>query len=360
MSVANRPKIAILCRFPISFIESESKEPSGYHCVWLIVLHKILRLQNKYDIHWITLDKATKTPYTKDLQGQTFHILPKARMTIGLWTRYAFDRWQIHNELKKISPDIVHAWGTEDCYGLAASRYSGKKILSIQGLLIAYAQRANIARFEQRQGRLYEEITLRRFSHITVESEWGKERVKELNPNASVRCWEYAIADYFYHQERALSAEPFCVIAGSNTPVKNVKCAIEAFSKPELGHVKLYMAGVKPGDYNNLPHNIIPLGFVPHTEMTKLLSSCWALIHPSLADTCPNIVKESRVMGLPVVVTTECGAKQYICHEKSGYVVSSDDAEAIAQAVLALTENKEKNLSMGEHDRERCRIAISQ
>ena len=120
------------------------------------------------------------------------------------------------------------------------------------------------------------------------------------------------------------------------------------------------MAGVHPGEYENLPHNIIPLGFVPHHEMTKLLSTCWALIHPSLADTCPNIVKESRVIGLPVVATEDCGAKMYIKHSKSGFIVPPNDVDAIAEAALSMTDSKEKNLVMGNYDRERCRTAISQ
>lgn len=355
-----RQTIAILCNFPLSYIEDNANEPSKYHCVWLIVLHKILQLQNQYDIHWVVLNKSIKKPFIKVLDGQTFHLLPKARLTIGHWTRFVYDRLWIQRELKKIKPDLVHAWGTEDCYGLAASRHKGKKLLSIQGLLVAYSQRAPIVPFEQRQGRFYEALTARRFSHITVESEWGRERVKELTPHSSVICWEYAIADYFYHIERNLSDQPTCVIAGNNTPVKNVRCAISAFSKPELQHIKLYMAGVHPGEYENLPHNIIPLGFVPHHEMTKLLSTCWALIHPSLADTCPNIVKESRVIGLPVVATEDCGAKMYIKHSKSGFIVPPNDVDAIAEAALSMTESKEKNLVMGNYDRERCRTAISQ
>lgn len=358
--MSDKPCIAILSNFPLAYLTSNTQEPAGYHCVWLLVLHKILQLQDKYDIHWISLDKKVKKPFSRVLEGQTFHFLPKARMQIGLRTRYAYDRWQIRKALKSIKPDLVHAWGTEDCYGLAASRFRGKKLLSIQGLLVACAQRARIAEFEQKQGRFYEKTTMRRFSNITVESQWGAERVRELNPDANVRCWEYAIADYFYNVERNISPEPCCVIAGNNTPVKNVGCAVKAFSKPELRHIKLYMAGVQEESFKNLPPNIIPLGFVPHYEMSKLLASSWALIHPSLADTCPNIVKEARVMGLPVVVTTECGAKQYVCHEKSGYIVHPNDADAIANAALAMTSSQQQSLSMGEYDRERCRNAISQ
>ena len=93
--------------------------------------------------------------------------------------------------------------------------------------------------------------------------------------------------------------------------------------------------------------------------MRELLAETWCLVHPSLADTCPNIVKEARVMGIPAIVTTECGAKQYIVHEKSGYIIPCDNDLALADAVLKITKTAETSLSMGAYDQERCRKALS-
>ena len=355
-----RPRIAILAHFPLSYLHSAGTEPKEYHCVWLIVLHQILISIKEYDFHWIVPDKSVQAPCVIKSGNQTFHQIPKARSTIGLYSAYAYDRWQIQKILKEVKPDLLHAWGTENCYGLAASSFPGKKILSIQGLLVAYAQRARLALFERLQGSFYEAYTLKRFTYITTESPWAADRVRELNPHAQVRCWEYAISNSFYDIEREPSPEPCCIMAGSNTPVKNVSCAIRAFKRPELSHIKLFIAGVNQGDYAELPDNIIPLGFIPHEDMAKRLSSSWCLVHPSLADSCPNIVKEARVIGLPAIVTHDCGAKQYIADGQSGFVVRPDDDEALANAVLKVTQSKQTSLEMGEFDRARCREAISQ
>ena len=355
-----RPKIAILAQFPLSYILSEGVEPNGYHCVWLIVLHQLLRSVCDYDFHWIVPNKTIQTPRVVRFNNQTFHLVPKARSIIGLCSAYAYDRWQIKKVLDDLKPDLLHAWGTEDCHGLAASTFKGKKLLSIQGLLVAYAQRARIAWFERIQGSIYEAYTLRRFALITTESPWAADRVRELNPYSLIKCWEYAIPSTFYDIERHPSPEPCCIMAGSNTPVKNVLCAIRAFSRPELSHVKLYIAGVKPGDYAQMPDNVIPLGFIPHEDMAQALSVSWCLVHPSLADSCPNIVKEARVMGLPAIVTHDCGAKQYVVDRKSGFVVKPNDVDELANAVLCVTQSKQISLTMGEFDRSRCRDAISQ
>jgi glycosyltransferase involved in cell wall biosynthesis len=197
------------------------------------------------------------------------------------------------------------------------------------------------------------------YSHITSESQWGIERSKELVPQASTHLWDYAANQLFYNGTRHLSPTPTCLIAGTNTPVKNVTCAIEAFSRPELSHITLYLAGIAEGQYEKLPHNIIPLGRLNREALKEKLSTVWCLVHPSLADTCPNIVKEARVMGVPCVVTTECGAKQYVIHEKSGYIIPVKNSEALAKAVLKITESEETSLRMGAYDHERCREDLS-
>lgn len=355
-----RPIIAILAGFPIDYLTSQGEDPKGYHCVWLIVLHQLLKYIDEYEWHWIVPHKSIKAPRNIQVDNQQFHLVPKARTTLGLYSAYVYDRRQINKVIKKLQPDLLHAWGTENCYGLAASSFGGKKVLSIQGLLVACAQRARIARFERLQGRFYEAYTLKKFTHITTESQWAADRVLELNPEAQVTLMEYAIPTSFYKTERNLSANPSCLLAGSNTPVKNVACAIRAFRRPELSHIKLYLAGVNQGDYANLPSNIIPLGFVPHEQISEKLASAWCLVHPCLADSCPNIVKEARVTGVPAIVTHDCGAKQYVIHGKSGFVIRPDDDESLASAVLSLTQSQQLNLEMGEYDRQRCREAISQ
>jgi glycosyltransferase involved in cell wall biosynthesis len=65
-------------------------------------------------------------------------------------------------------------------------------------------------------------------------------------------------------------------------------------------------------------------------------------------------------MGIPAIVTHDCGAKQYVIDGKSGFVVKPNDDEALAKAVLSVTQSVQRSMEMGEFDRSRCRDAISQ
>lgn len=353
-----KKKIAILADYPVWLHERSHGQEGRHYAVWLVALHEAWAAVSDYEIHWITLSREKKRREEYERKGQFFHVLPCGSRRVAQRLHYLVDRWKIGRCLRDIKPDLVHAWGSEGCYGLCAADFAGKKLFSLQGALTAYARRAPMPPFAVRQAR-WEEFTFRAVGHITTESEWAREQVLELVPEANVMLWEYAAEERFFRAERQPSPLPCCLLAGSHTPIKNVDLAVRAFSRPELRHVTLYLAGVAPGAYDSLPDNIIPLGFVNRERLQELLEQCWALVHPSLADCCPNIVKEARAMGLPCVVTTECGAKQYVVHGQSGFVISPHDEQALVESVLAMTADLQTSLSMGEEDRTRCREALS-
>ena len=353
-----KPRIAILGDFPIGNISATYLPRSSFYPSWLYMLHKAFSNSDDFDLHWLIVDKNCKKADIVSVENQTFHILPGTGLTIGLYTAYLYNRWQVAQCVKKIKPNLFHAWGTERFYGLCAKDFKGKSILSVQGLLKAYMQRGTVSKFERRHS-IYEPSVLKKVNYITTESPWARDRVLEIEPNANIALCDYAVEPIFFSVTRNLSDEPSCLISCSNAPIKNIDLAISAFSSPELSHIKLYLAGVSAERYANLHSNIIPLGRLNREELVFHLSHCWCLIHPSLADTGPTSVKEARVAGVPVVLTTECGAKQYVEHGKSGYIIEPKDKQALIDAVLAVTGSQQTSLDMGSFDVERCRKALS-
>lgn len=355
----SRKKIAILGSFPAWLIDETIPNGKGHFAVWLVSLyHALSELSDTYEIHWITFCRGIKKAKRFTSQNQHFHIFPETSLTLGQYTHYIRERFLIKREIKKIAPDIVHAWGTETFYGLAGKDYKNKNILSMQGVLTAYAQRAPMPKFQVRQSK-YEKETMGSYCVVTAESPWALERCKELATSPRFELLEYAANDFFFSVKRELSPTPTCFLAGTDTPVKDITSAIQAFSMPELSHINLYLAGVSPENHPDLPSNIIPLGRIGREEIAEHLKKTWCLVHPSLADCCPNIVKEARVIGIPCIVTHECGAKQYICDQRSGFVIPVKSPDKIAEAVLNITASQNATLSMGLYDHERCRSALS-
>lgn len=356
--MSRKPVIAILADFPLHLVNPAFSKRGWHSATWLVSVYEMLKNNDTYEVHWIRFQKGIHRRIDFESGNQNFHVLPAYSLSWGQKTAYLHARIQMKCLLRRIKPDVVHAWGTEQRYAACAAAYKGKNILSMQGVLTAYVERAPMPDFVCRQAR-YEKKWFEKFSLVTSESEWGIEMVRGICPGVTASRWEYAARDAFFKTERQPSAEPICLFGGTDTPVKDLDSAIAAFSSPELAHVQLWLAGVSAEARPNLPPNIKALGGVGAEEMVKLMSQAWCLVHPSLADTSPNIVKEARVMGLPAVVTTECGGKQYIEQGKSGFIIKSRDVQALRDAVLAMTRDRETSLAMGAHGREECRRLLS-
>ena len=354
-----KQRIAILADYPTWLIDPSLPEFHGHYAVWLVALSDAFEHQQDYEIHWITLRKDIQTTRHIEAKGQHFHILPRARRMIGLYSGYIYDRGLIKNCISSIKADLVHAWGIEDCYALSGGDFKGKKILSIQGLLKAYLKRGRMDSFAKRHS-FYEAHAIRHYQHITTESAWATEQLGEITTNATTYHFEYAVEKRFFKTCRNLSQQASCLFAGTDTPIKNIDSLIEAFSADEMQHIHLYLAGVSTESRPGLPNNITALGRLNREELAAQLAGTWCLVHPSLADTGPTIVKEARVMGIPVILSSQCGSKQHIVEGESGFIIDPMDTKALQQHVLHICESAQRSLEMGAFNQELCRQDLSE
>ncbi|MFO1522274.1 MAG: glycosyltransferase [Kiritimatiellia bacterium] len=69
------------------------------------------------------------------------------------------------------------------------------------------------------------------------------------------------------------------------------------------------------------------LGMVTSQRLQAEMSRAWALVLPSRADTSPNVVKEARVVGLPVVVSPHGGHAGYVEDGVDGRIVGTGDPD---------------------------------
>lgn len=361
-----RKVVAVLADYPFWIHIPELEAFRVHPAAWLAAVQSafsdkvgIAEAYEQYELHWVVLTKAVKKERTVELDSHYLHLLPGGSRTLSQFLRYWPNRLRVHRFLKRLKPDLVHAWGTESAYGICAKDYKGPKLFSVQGLINACIQRSAMSNFMVRLAK-FEKETLASMPVITAESEWARERVLELVPQADVRIWDYAVEPRFFTARKEMSPKPTCLLAGTNSLHKNVPLAIRAFSRPELRHVTLFLAGVAPGEYQNLPENIIPLGRVGRDRMVELLQEAWLLVHPSLVETGPTIVKEARVMGVPCVLSVDCGAKRYIAQGKSGYIIEPNNEQQLVDAVLAVTKDMQTALAMGVYEQDKCRTLLSE
>ena len=193
-------KVAIISNFPAWLVNKDVPVRQGHYPVWLMPLYDSFHHCADYEIHWLTLSRNIKSPIRFTKGNQYFHILPCGSRTIGLYTMYIADRLRMFRELSSISPDLIHSWGTENCFGLCAYDYRKrtKWLHSVQGLLKAYMQLGEMSRFHRHQS-AYEPRVLRSADFITAESPWSADKVRETAPDANILVWDYAVESRFFH-----------------------------------------------------------------------------------------------------------------------------------------------------------------
>lgn len=357
----SRPILAIVSDMPLGrLLPNEFQKKDHSLTPWIFSLFHVLSTQTEYDIHWITLKKYVRKHTVRTLLHQTIHILPDSSLAVGLLTNHFLASMKIQRLLNQLNPNLIHVWGIELAYATACKTQSPTKLLSYQGSLIAYCQRSKMKIFPRIQA-FWEKRTTPKYHHITCESPWIHDRILEISPTSQISLIEYGVEESFHHVERLPSSSPECLFVGNISELKGIKYLIQAFMKPSLQHVQLYIAGSGPLRKKLEPistPNIHWLGTLQRPELQKRLSSAWCLVHPTLADSSPNCVKEARVIGLPVVTTCEGGQTQYVIDGKSGYIVPVRNSEAISQAILSLTESLEKNIAMGLYEIEEVRKAL--
>lgn len=353
--------LAILADFPIHTLPGMGETPPAHHATWLPPIAAGLEYQTDLEIHWITLTKAVSRYQTVHHLGQTFHLLPRRKLSVEILTQFIRERKAIRQLLQTLQPDLVHAWGTEQGYALAAADWTGRSLLSIQGILTVCCQRTQMPWLTRIQA-ISERKALAKTQHLTVESPWGAQHLRTLAPNAEITLLEYGVDPACFPMKRDLSEKPVAVFLGTVSHLKGSDTLLKAFSDPRLAAIELHLYGDGDRrliDRQDYPPNIQFKGHQSRQKALEALSHAWCLVHPTRADTSPNAVKEARVIGLPVITTPEGGQTQYVENGISGYIHPAGDTEQLIRAVLAVTATQETSLTIGANRQAHCRALLA-
>jgi len=336
-------KIVVLADFPVFLIPGSGIEHRPAHyATWLPQLAEGFSGHlDEFEFHWITLSDALSEPRQVMHLGQHVHLLPKAARGRAA-SLYRQDMKAIRDLIGDIQPDLVHGWGTEDVYGWAAVRLHPNHIVSMQGILTYYIRRNRYPLRFYLQAAL-EAWVLARARLVTVESRWGRRQLVPFRFEKPVECVEYGVNSRWFEATWNPDPErPAAIFVGGVNPRKGVQDLVGAFSSPELKHAECWIVGDgDPGFTESLKakssSNIKWLGRKPMEETIALMEKAWCLVLPTRADTSPNVIKEARVLGLPVITTRDGGQSDYIHDGENGFLVRPGDIPGLVSAIKETT-----------------------
>ena len=345
-------RIAIIAQFPIDVLDGVmAGRGAGPAATWLPQLAMAWEKQSELDIHWVVLGRGAGSREPISKWGQTFHVVSSPGISVSLLLGRWPQRLRYGRLLAELRPDLVHCWGTENLHGAALEVFAGPSILSMQGIIGTLYKTGDLKGWRWWLFKHWEPAALRQATVVTSESNWGLARVAEMVPGKPLRRIEYGVYPSYYEVAWApLPDAPEILYAGGLCRLKGTDVLLEMLKRHPERRWKMVFAGSgyleEPLRALNDPR-VEVLGNLTTHALQARMSRAWALVHPSRADTSPNVVKEARVIGLPIVASPHGGHAEYVEHGVDGLRVDSEDPEAWFAALDGLCRDYEKCQAMG-------------
>ena len=354
-------RVAMLCNFPLHTLEnSPTRFLQGQHATsWLVDLPEAFSRAQGPEMHWITVSDQVDKKFTFPANGGLFHVLPTSKQGRAS-SFFIQDRRRIQACLQEVRPDVVHGWGTEDVYALAAVRSGRPNIVSMQGILSKIVLKSWMHPREYFQA-ILELYCLRKAQVITTESEWGAAVVRRRRGNKPMEVVEYGVQKTFFSTQWKPAAEKnLTIFVGSIRAGKGIQDLVEAFRDPALSGSELVVVGGVEGEWaeklqKTAPPNIRWLGRKSAEETAQYMAKAWCLALPTRADTSPNVVKEARVIGLPVITTRNGGQASYVQDGEDGYFVECGDVKGLVQKLRIVLGSLATSEKLGKVGQQRYR-----
>lgn len=334
-------KVCIFSEFPLSALDGDfSGRGGGQAATWLPQLAKAWEHASGIEFHWAVFDRGAHAQECMHAWNQTFHRIPTPGISASLLLGRLPHRLAARNLLLQIKPDLIHCWGTENLNGSALMHFNGPSILSMQGVISTYFKTGDLKGWRWKLFRHWEPQSIRKASVVTSESQWGLEQVESIVPGITLRKVEYGVHPAYYSIPwKPEPTQPRILFVGGLNRLKGVDILLAMLKRHPIRPWKMIFAG---GGYLadvlrdlNDP-GIEVLGLIRSAQVQEEMSKAWALVMPSRADTSPNVVKEARVIGLPVIGSPHGGHAEYIDHAKDGFIVGSEEPDAWFKALDAL------------------------
>ena len=345
-------KIAIFADFPLDVLKHSMVGRGGGHAAtWLPQLGKAWEMQKNFEIHWCVLDRTTRRIETIRHWNQYFHKLPCPSITLSLLLHRWPQSYIFRKIINHIKPHLIQCWGTETLNGVALRDFNGPSILSMQGIMNAYFVTGDLQGWRWRLFRHWEKSSIQKASVISCESKWGLDQVSRIVPNKTQRQIEYGVYPSFYEVIwNPDPNKPRILFVGGLNRLKGVDILLNMLRKHRSKNWTMVFVGggYLADELRNLNDcQIEVLGMLKSPEVQAEMARAWALVMPSRADTSPNVVKEARVIGLPVIGSPQGGHAEYIHHGEDGLIVDTEDPDQWFESIHQTVSSYDNCLAMG-------------
>lgn len=194
--------------------------------------------------------------------------------------------------------------------------------------------------------------------NVYTMSEYSRDEY--LSYNSNIKIIKHGLDDYYSQNELNASNLHFAVI-GSIDHRKGQDIFIDAVNK--LPHalqkrIRFSIIGkvYDPKVLQNIKGSVVRVlpEFTNHSEMIKYYENISCVVVPSRAEPTSRVALEAMMMGRPVIISDQVGAKYILNEGKNGYCFTSENATELANCMKKMTASLQKSAAKIEKN---CREA---
>ena len=298
------------------------------------------------------------------------------------------DPHYFHMVIDEFKPDIIHVFGTEKGYGKILMNRPEKVIFHIQGLVAPYAEvffppgfnRARLRkaaglgikirgltyiqnyRMLKRTGKR-EQLIIKQSNYFNGRTEWDKNYIKYLNPDATYFHCEEILRKEFYENQwippSELKSNDTLVIGSTINPnlYKGLDLIYKTLDLLKGKKIRWKVFGIREDDLlNQTVKKVLRIETNPTIEffgqihsqaLVQELKTCHIFVHPSYIDNSPNSVCEAMMMGMPVLSSSVGGVNSLIEHKQTGFLFNPYDVYELAGLIIGIWDNYSNAERMG-------------
>jgi glycosyltransferase involved in cell wall biosynthesis len=228
--------------------------------------------------------------------------------------------------------------------------------------------------------RAKEEIEcIKAFKHISVQSEWSKNQIWSVNPDAKYYVTRRMVRHQFHDAEpwqypdNGSAPKLFTSSSGSDS-YKGLHILLRglALVKKRYPNVQLHIAGAFTNHHPllrdgytrflmriikelKLDDNVVFLGSITADDIVRELQSCNVCVIPTFVESYCAVLAEAMMVGTPCVVSYAGAMPEFAENGKDALFYNTLDYASCAQHIIKLIEDKDIATCMSKSARERKR-----
>ena len=302
------------------------------------------------DLHLACLWPGGDQRKTATYDGATVHLLPCPRRGRALLL-FQRDTSYFQPLFAELRPEVVHAWGTEDSYGLVARRLApSHHVIGIQGLITAYRKRVAMHRRDTLTA-LTERLTLAKANCVVAESEYSLREARALcRADTKLKVVEHPLRREFLAATAANSTGKVVLFVGLLQERKGIRDAVEAFAKAAPSDWRLQVIGAgRPTEEQSVERLAERLQLQDRfqhrracgaEELVQTMQASSVFLLPTRIDTGPTALKEALTMGLWPVCYDNSGPGEYIRKYGFGSLAIDGDIESLTKTLRQVLQQR--------------------